>query len=160
MDSSESVQDFIARAEYIHGNLKDIGVVLDEATLVAKIVSGLTSEYTNFMSNWCGTDDSKQTLAHLLPRLMAEEQIRSGSNHDGESALYSRTLPSQKKTKKYQGSKGDKKKNSKCFICKEKGHWKSECPNRGKRYESSRESSSAIVAVSNSALSCDEWILD
>lgn len=76
MKTNENVQDFISRAEFIHGNLKDIGVVLEESTLVAKIVSGLTSEYTNFVSNWSYLEDNKQQIAYLLPRLMNEHLIQ------------------------------------------------------------------------------------
>lgn len=53
MRSNEDIQDFISRAEYLYGILKDIGVTgIDESTLVNKIVSGLPRKYMNFISNW------------------------------------------------------------------------------------------------------------
>lgn len=62
MAKDEKVRDFITRAEYLHGQLEDIGVELSSATLVSKIVSGLPRRFLSFMSNWSVLDEKKQTL--------------------------------------------------------------------------------------------------
>lgn len=45
MKPNEKAQDFFARAENVSSLLTDAGVTLDESTLVAKILSGLSSQY-------------------------------------------------------------------------------------------------------------------
>ena len=127
MTGSETVQDFIGRAEHIHGNLKDIGVDLGESTLVAKIVSDLTKDFNNFKSNWCGTTAVQQTLSCLLPRLMAEEQIRSEKGNEESEAIVSEALRSNKNKNAVKGKLHEQKAISTCDICKKKGHWEDEC---------------------------------
>ena len=77
MKPNERAQDFFARAENVGSLLQDAGVDVPESTLVAKIVSGLTNQYSSFMSSWMGISEDGQTLSNLLSRLMAEDQIHT-----------------------------------------------------------------------------------
>lgn len=74
--SNESMESYINRAEYIYGQLKDIGVKdIDEEALISKIVSGLPAEYHGFMTLWNSTEGGKDKLDKLVPRLCAEEKL-------------------------------------------------------------------------------------
>lgn len=153
MGQDEVIQDYVGRAEYIYGQLKDIGVKsIDESTLVSKIVSGLSKRYLNFISNWSSVETGKETLDNLLPKLMAEEQLLNKFNPKrGESLAYlgesgkkfnkfdrkkrpqhtdrryekPQERPQHSKNKTYQHK--DKRVN-RCWTCNEEGHFKHECP--------------------------------
>lgn len=71
---SEKIHHYIARAEYVASQLEDIQVKIEPATLVSKIVSGLSNEYISFITSSMATKDEDQTIDNLLPRLMAEEE--------------------------------------------------------------------------------------
>lgn len=84
----EDIQSYIARTESLHAKLEDIGVKLDEGTLVSKIVSGLSRKYINFMSDWSRRESKRQTLVELIASLTAEDQlINSFKNTSIENAM-------------------------------------------------------------------------
>jgi len=168
MRFNESVEDYISRAEYLHGQLQDVGITsIDEATLVSKIVNGLPKRFVTFISSWSRVDASKYTLAELLPRLMAEEQLLEHYfKKEGGTALATESTRDPKggprrfgsKKAHTKGQKKDvKKKDKSCWICKQEGHWKKDCPSYNKK------DGEVLVAETNCAVSppnANEWILD
>lgn len=74
LGKNESISDYIARAEYLYGQLQDIGVKgLEESGLVDQIVCGLPAQYHSFISNWDDREEGRKTLNDLISRLTAEE---------------------------------------------------------------------------------------
>lgn len=151
MERGEKIQEFVARAEYIHGQLQDIGITsIDETALVSKIVTGLPRNYVTFMSAWGNVNSADQKLEILLPRLLAEESLMTKYKNYDETgdALTANSFKGKRRT--------IRQKSGKCFICHEDGHWKNECPKK-KDYEGT-----AMIAESeaNVSISDAEWILD
>lgn len=165
MKHDESVQDFVSRAEYVYQQLLEIGVAIDEATLVNRIVTGLPKRYITFMSSWSTMDRTNHTIAVLLPRLMAEEsllnkfkQVESGVAMMGISKKNKRFKRFNKNKKfnknqnnsnkhKTNGPKGNnsQKRKGSCYICKKEDHWADKCPNK-KSTNKNNGSGSATIA--------------
>lgn len=154
MKNEETVQDFVSRAEYLYGKLQDIGVnSIDESTVVSKIVTGLTKRYLNFMSNWSNMSPADQTLEKLLPRLMNEEALISKfEKTDTGDALIANN------SKEFKGKRNERtrKPSGRCFICKQEGHWKNECPKKNEH------EGTAMIAESeaNFTSTNKDWIID
>lgn len=69
MNENEKAEDYVSRAEYLYGQMRDVGVQgIDEATLVSKVVNGLPKRFMNFISNWSNVGPNEQKLSALLPR--------------------------------------------------------------------------------------------
>lgn len=50
ISKQETVQDYVARAEYLHGQLQELGVEITQSTLVSKIVSCFMKRFLGFKS--------------------------------------------------------------------------------------------------------------
>jgi len=123
--------------------LSEIGVKIDESTVVAKIVSALPDEdYSSFKSAWDSVADKEQTMNRLLARLKKEELVlkqkqendqatgASGSGDKEEPTIAFKSRMQNKHVKKKNGNNGshqDKKPKGKCYHCGKPGHFKKDC---------------------------------
>lgn len=133
---NERIHNYISRAEHVSSKLNDVGVNIDQSTLVSKILGGLTDDYMSFVSNWMGTDDDHQTIDHLLPRLLAEKELRSKFEKN-DTMAYAAKGKFVKNYKRNQVAKYSEKKfekntepEFKCFECHKVRHFKRNCPKR------------------------------
>ena len=99
MKEGGKVVNCVSRVQAIHNQLKQAGVAMSEETLVGRIVSGLTSSFHVFMTNWANNSTLKQTLAELLPRLTAEKVLISKMKRDESCALFTSRQPDKRKNK-------------------------------------------------------------
>lgn len=144
MESGVKISEFVSRMEYITSQLKDFGEQISESALIAKIVSGLPTEYKHFMSAWLGTAESERTFDKLLSRLLAEEAILKETESKESVALNVRI----DKTSKGKSDKKRDKKNIECYHCHKKGHYKRDCRQR-KRDEQDSEKKEVNTRFNN-----------
>jgi hypothetical protein len=147
--------------------LRSMGVTIDEEMEVARIVSSLMDEkYRQFREAWRSVDLAKQTSALLLSRLKTWEleEEAQGKTKPGESSKAfqaGKRIGSKPKSKE---ELAELKKRTKCHICKEMGHWRSECPTKKKgkgKPDPPQQKSDSTGAGAYMAGSLDnEWILD
>lgn len=124
MEYGMKVSDYVTRLEFIAMKLKNIGEEVSSNNLISKIVSGLSSDYKHFMSNWLATPETERTFDNLLPRLLAEESINVDSETKNATAMKMVNAGhSQAKSKR--GKKAYK--NVECSYCQKKGHTREEC---------------------------------
>jgi len=161
MDPGTKISAYVAKVELIARKLRDVGVPMDDDTLISKIVSGLPAEYKHFMSTWMSTPTNERSYAKLLPRLLAEESIVAPV---ANSVAMKMTVN--------RNSKGKQRRDIKdieCFYCNKKGHLKKDCRKR-KRDEKDKEPDSeqpsgasekkyAVVAQSDRSTT-DSWLFD
>jgi len=78
MERGEDVVDFISRVDYLRCQLSDLGIVIEEATAVTKIVSGLPASSKSLGTQWASTKEHEQTIARLTDRLLEEQSLQEG----------------------------------------------------------------------------------
>ena len=130
--------------------LNDMGVPVDDLAVVTKIVSSLPEEkYQAFKAAWDSVDEASQSMSRLLSRLKKLE-LTTKSSHEDEAELsrayHSKGQHFKKKGGAHKNEKKGKdmsavKKETQCFQCGQKGHWKRECKNGQKKSEKDKEAS-------------------
>lgn len=181
MESDEKMEDYIGRSVSLEEQLKGLGAVIDDTMIAANLVSGLPRQYSSFITSWSATEESSQTMAHLEPRLVAEEQMLARFADVDSTALYSKPYiqPNQpivhkKLNKQTRDLKNDDQEKSVCRYYKEEGHWIRDCPALKRKQlrqldqqapsssktEPSTQESSAIIAIVALVEACEDWVLD
>ena len=180
MTQGSRVMDYIAKTEYIAGQLRDMGEQISDELLISKIVSGLTSDFKHFFSSWLGTPEKDRTIKSLSSRLRSEEsRMNPGSNGTTEANEVNEGLALHVTSRnKFRGNKkladSDKKpderydkKRFKCFYCHKYGHLKRDCRKRKADEEKSKDGDhQAIIAEANNTEASssksfiDDWVLD
>lgn len=143
LKKDEAISDYIARAEYLFGQLEDIGVKnLTEFDLVDQIVCGLSSQYHSFITIWMDRDNGRKTSNDLISRLTAGEPIHNKfsrkKEHKNDNALVATTSKANHSNKK-DDKKFKKKYKLKCFICHVKGHTVKQCPQYDPDYKKKKQ---------------------
>ena len=184
MTESIDMTTHISNVETMARRLSDLGKPVDEADLVAKLLQ-LPSRYRHLISAWDNLDESKQTVANLVPRLLKEEKLEFGmpssvtTSSENSIALAAKVKQRDEKThtkpKKFEG---------KCNYCQRVGHKKNKCWKLQKDRKAESRDGSAKAEVSSAAHqtgsymtaqhdddgflfsahlasgSCDDWLVD
>jgi hypothetical protein len=121
--------------------LSDLGCPIPESMVVMKILCSLPPSFNTIGSAWDNLPTEMQTVHNLTVRLLKQETVnkmQGAGNVEFDHAFFSKTQPASsssqgRSNQKKEGSYiDDLKRRTKCSICKEKGHWWKECPNKHK----------------------------
>lgn len=164
-DPLDNMATHISKLETIVQQMKEMGETVSDSMVTTKILMTLPSCFSHFYSAWESTAQVDQTLANLTSRLMMEEErLRIASpvelNESG-ALLANKSYRSESKNKQEANKKRNGFKTAKpgkCYLCKESGHWRRDCPQKNRNAKGD-----AFVSVSKSESSnmCDEdWYLD
>lgn len=161
MEPGTKVSDYVTKIEFIAMKLRNIGEEVTDNNLISKIVSGLSSDYKHFMSNWLATPAVERTYDNLLPRLLAEESINIDSENKNATAMKMSTTDSSNREKR--GKKNIK--DMECYHCHKKGHLKRDCRSLKREEKSSRKPNSSddkkYAVVANTSVNTKQtWLLD
>lgn len=153
MSIGDSVAQHIAKIENMARQLKDLGEVVSDVTIMAKILGSLPSKYNALVTAWDSVDADKQTLENLAARLIKEENRMTAI--EAANAL---TAASTSKPQKNQYGKtiGVDKKTVECFYCYKKGHMSRYC--RKKQRDLSRQSKQPTTLANVSAFLAEATI--
>lgn len=126
MEKDEGVADYVSRVEYLRSQLEDVQMPVAEATVVAKIFSGLPPSYKSFCTQWGGSTSLQQRVSFLLGRLLEEEALQASYRRaPKEGIALNADSPGKRDDKskgKGNGESNGKGKGSKCYNCGKEGH--------------------------------------
>lgn len=147
MGPGDTVVQHVAKIKNMALQLKNVGAVVPDDTVMAKILSGLPPSYNGFQTAWDNIDSANQTIQSLTERLVREE-TRHGTSGDAVEVLAA--VKSSGTRKKTLSSKTKKDlKDVKCFKCHEKGHFARECPQKTSGGGKDKGASRKFVLMAN-----------
>lgn len=144
--------EHVAKVQSLAQQLKDVGQMVDDVTIMAKILGSLPSKYNALKRAWDSVPEERQTVERLLERLIKEES-HLVADEDANSALA--TVSSRGKKKTGKSNKEDTRDSSsrsdrECYYCGKKGHIARFCRKR-KSEKVRKEPSSAKTSATNCA---------
>lgn len=157
MKSNETVIEFVTKIQNLVSQLKDVGEVISDIDVMAKILGTLPSKYNTLVTSWDSVSHENQNIGTLLQRLIKEEtKIKIEDERADALAItsnYKRRNQNTFKNKQDYSDKGrhqDHKKGRnkiQCYNCKRFGHFAAEC--RKKRHNNNHEMSAYITTYSD-----------
>ena len=133
LSPTESVTEYLIRAENYVARLKEAGEKVSESLLIAMLVKGLPETYRSFSTLIMqqGIDEmGLPKFKSALKNFDENEKARSNYHNNGDNVM-----------KTSYGHKNDKKQSSSasasgitCFSCKEPGHRWFQCPKKPKKW--------------------------
>jgi len=161
-ESKSPVRTMVEIQNYA-AQLRSMGATIDDEMEVARVISSLMNDkFRQFREAWRSVEPPRQTTALLLSRLQTwqvEEESTESTSVATTSAVPQKAYSAkQSKPKKTKEEMLELKKKTKCHLCKAKGHWKSECPekNKDKKAHKGEESEGAYAT----GVLSDLWIND
>lgn len=167
VDLAIQIEEF----ERILKRLENAGDKPSDDAVKSKLLNCLPPKYSTFRMAWESTPAAAQTKEALITRLLREDKRLVKSEEEITSSLalqvneMSLKKDGNKNTSFKKKSKAEKKKfieelkkRTKCAICKEKGHWARECPNKdddSKKVEGERSTMTESKSNVSSAYICD-----
>lgn len=131
MNPTDSVVHHVAKIQNMARQLADVGEVISEAAIMAKVLGSLPSKYGALITAWDSVSPEAQIMQTLKERLIKEE-IRLSEDDTTASALAAMTLQGKKKPS--DSTKKKKWSDVECFYCHRKGHSTNSCRMK-KRHE-------------------------
>lgn len=159
MRDDESIASYVARTTQLAAEIEDQeeNEKLSDNIKMCRIVSGLTDKFNNFRTVWYNVKESRN-LDTLMAKLQLEEDSIGRAKESTSEAAF---VASNVKLKKKKLSKAERKKNSTCHVCGQKGHWKSDCKNRdGEKGEKSNAVAFSAIGDVISDEYKNVWIAD
>lgn len=145
MSTSDTALQHVTNIQNLAAQLNDVGQEMSETVVMAKVLSSLTSKFSNLQTAWDSVDPARQTMDNLQERLIRED-LRLAGDDDSASAL---AATKNKRQSKKRSTKKDKK-DVECYKCHEKGHYARACKKgRGKK-KGDEDDSSDCAFVANS----------
>ena len=177
MQEGTPLRDHLDQLNTILLELRNIDVKVEDEDAALILLVSLPLSYENFVQSFIVGKDTvslEEVRSSLHTRELRHKATGAGTDNQTAGLIASGSKghgqPGKKKFKK-PGSKGPKA-NDVCNYCKEKGHWKNECPKKKKQHLEQKPGSAAVaVDGTNSeediALVADEhmhhadiWVLD
>lgn len=133
----ESMADAISRLNDIVMRLQNMDEKISESGKMFRLIDALPEEYLSFSAAWDSTAAAEKSFENLRQRLITEEQRRGGghssSSPDSEALVMNRRKCSCVCTCNNPVDNPTATANRKpirCYLCKQEGHIKKDCPNR------------------------------
>ncbi|XP_017887754.1 uncharacterized protein LOC108629518 [Ceratina calcarata] len=160
----ETVRVQLERFESILKKLEDVDRKPSDEAIVSKLLTSLPEKFELFTIAWECTPKDDRTQKTLIARLIKEDnrlsekevttlalRVKKASLSDAKNDAKNDARSDSKKKKRSKKDIEELKKKTRCGVCKEKGHWARECPQKN----SGKSESSGKTINSTTALVCD-----
>lgn len=142
--TAESMGEHLAKLEAARMALEDLGETQSDGLLMVTLFGSLSEEYEGTHDTWETMHPSQQTTANLFSLLFKKDKRLTDRKEDDNTAMVARARAKPKENsidKPFEElSFEEKKRITRCGICKQKGHWARECPrNEDKKFETKCE---------------------
>ena len=129
--SSESVTDYVIKAETAATALRNAGETISDGLLIAMVLKGLPAEYKPFVV--VTTQSEKQmSFREFKVTLRNFEDTENARTVDDESVVMKTYRASMHKTRNHVGKTGNPTGNLTCFACGQRGHKAQSCDDKMK----------------------------
>jgi len=98
MVSRDKIALHVTKVENMARQLRDVGEILSDVTIMAKILGSLPEKYNALITAWDNVENENQTLDKLRQRLIKEETRMTATN-EASDALAAMSLKTNKTRK-------------------------------------------------------------
>ena len=155
MSATDDISSHVQHVTEMADVLADLGNTMSKITIMSKIICSLHPSYNSVITAWSNVHPDEQTVDALEDRLTRYEELmkRQGTTSDANHAFFSCLQQGKPLTKKEQHSKDveylkNLKARTKCYNCKEFGHWSADCK-KPKRQRGKTDSQKTDLGFSN-----------
>lgn len=140
--TNDSVVHHIAKIQNIAAQLKDVGEVVSDVAVMAKILASLPEKFHSLVTAWDNVPSKDQNIERLQERLIAEER-RITEMEDATSVLAAMSVSnsSRRKSQKPNADRVPGKFN--CYACGKPGHLARNCWGKKKKKDTDEENDMA-----------------
>ena len=139
MQPTDNISSHIQTITEMAMVLADLGHIVPEKMIISKIIYSLPPSFNSIIVVWSNIPKANQTIDSLEERLLCHESLlqrQGGIDSDVDQAFFTRSASiSQPRPflKKEQHQRDlhyirDLKARTKCYNCREVGHWSADCP--------------------------------
>lgn len=165
ISEEETIAAQLETLEGICRRLQEAGEEPSDKAIMTKLLRSLPAKFSIFRHTWECTPAAEKTKPNLIRRLikedrwLAEDEVSTLALHVQKTSLKNDASKKKRSKKDIE----ELKKRTRCGVCKEKGHWARECPNKpGTSVKHAPAFVCDVVATykCTDALDKDVWIAD
>jgi len=147
MGAKQTMQSWIGAVKTLAFRLEESGTAVSDQDIILALTMGLPATYDAVIINFDATATELLTLEYVISRLLNEE-TRQESAADRISIKEEEPDEAMAVSSGYRGRRGPTDEPT-CYFCDQKGHFKSECPDRLKwdRYKKQPGYAGAATAL-------------
>lgn len=164
----ETVRVQLERFESIVKKLDEVDKKPSDEAIVSKLLTSLPEKFELFTLAWECTHKADRTQKTLIARLIKEDnrlaekeattlalRVKNASLNDAKNDAKSDAKSDAKKKKRFKKEIEELKKRTRCGVCKERGHWARECPQKNsEKSDNAIKTSTALVSDITTSYQC------
>ena len=130
-DTTQSMQSWIGHIKSLAFRMEEAGIDVSDQDRILALTMGLPNSYDAVIINFDATPPDQLTLNHVIARLLNEETRQESNTATGDDTeVKGEALAVTEKTRRTRAPADNAHADITCYFCGEKGHYRSDCPER------------------------------